>query len=276
MRRALVLSGGGSRGAFQVGVIEHLAKSVSWDAVYGVSVGAINAALIAQYKKQDVQLAAQALRALWLGIHGNYSIYKNWSLGILEFLFSRGGQYNTEPLLQLIRKNLNMRALATSGVDLTVGAVGLTYGLWRTANKSFPDLEKWILASATFPGAFPPVMIDGDYYVDGGIRTVTPLLTALGDRDVTHIDVIACGPKNGFLQSWDSSKVHSGVDVVLRCAEIMADEIFVDDMNISEHYKAGVEINVYTPKMPINTDPLNFSPNEIRKNMCAEFVCLRV
>src|SRR3546814_1489426 len=89
---AIVLSGGGAKGAFQVGVVHELVvnRGVRLDIVAGVSTGAIQALGVAQD-------AVPALLDAWLGIRGNSSIYKTRPLGVGGGLLGEDALYDTGP-----------------------------------------------------------------------------------------------------------------------------------------------------------------------------------
>src|SRR2546430_17277563 len=78
MRRALVLSGGGAKGSWQVGACQHLIveRGLWFDVIAGVSAGAVNAATLAQARDPD-ELAAELehLRAVWLRLRGHHHAY---------------------------------------------------------------------------------------------------------------------------------------------------------------------------------------------------------
>ena len=85
--KAVVLSGGGAYGAFQVGMLNALVNDlgIDFDIIRGVSVGALNGAVLAQAAKQpdslgNLSLAVSDLARLWKGIKGNRSVYrKKWT-----------------------------------------------------------------------------------------------------------------------------------------------------------------------------------------------------
>src|SRR2546421_3753562 len=87
MRRALVLSGGGAKGSWQVGACQHLIveRGLWFDVIAGVSAGAVNAATLAQARDPD-ELAAELehLRAVWLGLRGSRDVYRRRWLGGLR------------------------------------------------------------------------------------------------------------------------------------------------------------------------------------------------
>ena len=93
MKRALVLSGGGSKGAFEVGAIAHLInkKKLDFQLFTGTSVGALNAAFLGQARNhQELQELAEELTGLWLGIRGSRCIYRGGLFGSLWRFFWRG------------------------------------------------------------------------------------------------------------------------------------------------------------------------------------------
>src|SRR2546429_1840077 len=101
MRRALVLSGGGARGSWQVGACQHLIveRGLWFDVIAGVSAGAVNAATLAQARDPD-ELAAELehLRAVWLGLRGSRDVYRRRWLGALgTVLARRAGPYQAPP-----------------------------------------------------------------------------------------------------------------------------------------------------------------------------------
>lgn len=96
-KRGLVLSGGGAKGAFQVGVLEYLHEKgkLDFDIVCGVSVGALNATMVAQGE-------FDRLKELWEGIKESPDIYKKNSwLGII---LGKNSLNDNRPLKELIEK----------------------------------------------------------------------------------------------------------------------------------------------------------------------------
>ena len=261
--KALVLSGGGSHGAFQVGVIKRLVElGRRWDAVYGVSVGAINALHMGMYGSADALEAAVTLEEFWLAIVGNNTVYEPWPFGMVDFidiLMKKGSLYDTSPLERFIRQRFDAAKFAASDVAVTIGTVNLRTGLIEYADKKTPgDMVKWIMGSAAFPGAFEPVAIGGDRYVDGGIRHTIPVAKAVEDGAV-ELDVVVCDPQTGEENPWDATQAGSAVKVGIRAADIMANQILVTDQAILDTLA-----RVYSPYAPWTVDSLTFDPAAIR------------
>ena len=211
--QALVLQGGGALGAYQAGVYEAAcAHFSSLDWIAGVSIGAINAALIAgnapdqriakltEFWQQVSSGAGQSLPDLG----GDRSALNQWSalsgamFGIPGFFSPRmnpallmGGAapvlsyYDTAPLKLTLERLVDFDRINAANKDmrLSVGAVNV-----KTGNSVYFDntlntiRAEHIMASAALPPGFPPVHIDGEDYWDGGIVSNTPLQYVLDEH----------------------------------------------------------------------------------------------
>src|SRR3546814_2461081 len=132
---AIVLSGGGAKGAFQVDAVHELIvnRGVSVDIVAGVSTGAIQALGVAQ---DDVP----GLLDAWLGIKGNGSIYKERPLGVIGGLLGEDEIYDAAPLKRLLKGFADAEKLAASGRQMLLGVVNLGTGTYRSINESVHDI----------------------------------------------------------------------------------------------------------------------------------------
>src|SRR5207253_9046854 len=103
---ALVLGGGGAKGEFEVGILEHLAqKQFNFDFFTGVSVGALNVSVLAQY--QSLADAVPALEKLWLEIRSNDDVYTQPLLGKpLALWDKRESVFNSDPLQRRIASHV--------------------------------------------------------------------------------------------------------------------------------------------------------------------------
>jgi NTE family protein len=193
--KALVLSGGGVKGAYQAGALKYiLSQGTNYDIFTGCSVGAINAAFLAQFEEGDEPDAGNGLYQLWQHI-GAKSIYTPWAYGTLGLLPAlwKGSLYSSDPLRKLLTKTVKPACLKTSGKRLVVTAVSETTeetGVWH---ESDADILDGVMASAAFPGVLPAVAARGDMWMDGGVRENTPLANAI-HAGATDIDIICCSP----------------------------------------------------------------------------------
>ena len=223
---AVVLSGGGAKGAFQVGVVHELVvnRGVRIDIVAGVSTGAIQALGVAQ---DDVP----GLLDAWMGIRGNSSIYKERPLGVVGGILGEDSIYNAAPLRQMLKKFSNQAKLRASGRKLLLGVVNLGTGAFRTIDETVPGIHNWVYASCAMPVFFDPLVTrdaDGveEQWVDGGVRDVTPLGAALQMNPRGVIVVRASPkPKPGKVRTFPNM-----IKIGLRAVDILQSEVSANDL----------------------------------------------
>lgn len=272
MKRALVCSGGGSKGAFQVGVLKHLMGNLGhqYSAYCGISVGALNSAYLAMFRPNDTIQAITGLESLWSKIN-TASIYKRWfPFGKLHGLW-KNGLFDTSPLKEFMEKHLNEAKIITSGNDLRIGAVSLDTGEYKIFDETYHDIFGAVLASSSFPIMFEPVELDGQVWTDGGVRDIAPM-GAIIDLGATEVDVILTSPEK--LQKAAHPK--NALEASMRTISIMTNEMISNDIDkallINELVKAQVsdkkyiKINIYRPEKELTGDSLDFNPDSI-KNM---------
>ena len=232
---ALVLQGGGALGAYQAGVYEELFNTeYQPDWIVGVSIGAINAALIAgnphekriqrltefwhlvssgmgpvpdlfseslshplfQHLPEDVlkhpRSSFNQFSALWSAMLGIPGFYKpRFPPAVLQPDGTPGALslYDTAPLRETLEKLIDFDLINSKRVRLSVGVANV-----RTGNSEYFDNAErtigpeHIMASCALPPAFPPVIIEGEAYWDGGIVSNTPLQYVLD----SHFDQKLC------------------------------------------------------------------------------------
>lgn len=218
MKRALILSGGGARAAYQVGVLQALADILPEDAPYpfpiicGTSAGAINATALASHPgtfKESVTGLAGMWRNLTLDqiyLHGWKDIFKGVSMIGLS-LFNEGvGQrrplslLDNAPLWHLLGskihlENLDQEIEKGKLFAISISAMGYSSGQTVSFFQGHPDLVGWnryrragvptrlrlehLLASSAIPTIFPAVRINREYFGDGALRQLAPISPAL-------------------------------------------------------------------------------------------------
>jgi NTE family protein len=220
----MILSGGGARGAYEVGVLWYIFDDLSrmrgappkLDILCGTSVGAINACYLAAHLNDPV-LGMRRLVHLWseLQITRVLGFGARQFVGIPRLLLGGGegtGLFDVRPMAELVQREISWRALARAlrrkqlralTISTTEVATGRTVVFMQTA----PDVDiprtapprtlfrnehigpHHALASAAIPLLFPPVRIDAELYLDGGLRQNTPIAPALR-LGATHIFAI--------------------------------------------------------------------------------------
>lgn len=218
---ALVLQGGGALGAFQAGVYQALAEAnICPDWVAGISIGAINSALIAGNAPEK---RIEKLRAFWetvsesplgpFGIPHNPAIKQlsddlhrainQMRAGAIATFGAPGffrprvpspliwpsrspadlSHYDVSPLKQTLERLVDFDRINSRETRLSVGAVNIRSGNFRYFDTKTDRIDfRHIIASGSLPPGFPATEIDGEFYWDGGVVSNTPLQWVLDER----------------------------------------------------------------------------------------------
>ncbi len=175
MKKALILAGGGSRGAFQIGVYKYLAER-NWipDIICGTSVGAINAAGIGS------GLDVPALVRLWT----SYNRRQMYRINLIPFLSYFLSGRALKPLLDIrlmqsmVSDHVNFDKLKSNRTKVVISTVNVLTSRPCFFDNSQIRLEH-VMASGSMPILFPLQYIDGTPHWDGGTMANIPLQPAL-------------------------------------------------------------------------------------------------
>jgi NTE family protein len=150
--RALVLSGGGSKGAYEIGVLKRWMGElkIDFDIMCGVSVGALNVAGLAMAPLGMPKESIDYMEDFWLTKVNTSAIYKRWfPFGKLHSLWLKS-VYNSSPLQALVEKTLDRTKIVNSGRIVTVGCTCLDTGTTCYARESDPDFTYgWVQTKFT-------------------------------------------------------------------------------------------------------------------------------
>lgn len=195
MKTALVLSGGGSRGAYEIGVWQALRElDVDISLVTGTSVGALNGAVIAQGDLDQARLLWQKLETSHVfdvALDETLPTRKKWlaALRLFSHAAATKGGVGTKALDKLLHTYLNEPAIRRSPVDfgfVTVRMHGMKpCQFWKSDIPNGRLIEHLIASCALFP-AIQPQTINGKKYIDGGFYDNMPIRMAL-DRGAKHL-----------------------------------------------------------------------------------------
>jgi NTE family protein len=187
-RTAFVLSGGGSLGALQVGMLQALTEAgVRPDLLIGTSVGAVNAAWIAGNPDPD---GARKLGEIWVGLR-RQDVFPLSPWSSARGLLGRSNHViSNASIRQVLERNLPYQRLEDTVVPVHVITTELKTGraVLLSAGPAIPAL----LASTAIPGIFPPVTIGRRQFIDGGVANHTPIAAAL-ELGATRIIVLPVG-----------------------------------------------------------------------------------
>jgi NTE family protein len=205
-KTVLVLQGGGALGAYQAGAFEAIVagyRCPEW--VAGISIGAINSALIAG---NPPERRIERLRTFWDRVSSRLllepmatdatsrKLFNEWSAALIAttgapgffepripppILCPQGSTgaisfYDTSPLYETLIELVDFDYLNSGRIRLSVGAVQVTTGNLKFFDTARHEIRpEHIMASGALPPGFPPIVIDGEAYWDGGIVSNTPM-----------------------------------------------------------------------------------------------------
>lgn len=186
-RVAFVLSGGGSLGAMQAGqLLAMFEAGITPDLVIGVSAGALNGAAIAYDRTIG---AAEQLATIWKDLRREHIFRGSRHERAWHVVRGHPHLYRSDGLVDLVNRFLpvdNLSELPTQFEACTVNIDDARLDFHSTG-----DPRKVLVASASMPGVFPPVLIDGSRHVDGGIAVNLPVQRA-ADLGATTIFAFDC------------------------------------------------------------------------------------
>ncbi len=198
--KALVLSGGGSKGSYQIGVWKALKKlNIKFDIVTGTSVGALNGALITQksyfraiklWKKINLKL-----------LFGEDAISSTDDLNVMKMYgkqFIKNGGMEVKKLENLIEKEIKYKKFINSNINYGLVTFNLTSKKpIQITKKDIPKdlIGDYLMASASCYPAFKQKDIQGEKYIDGGFFDNLPINLALdmGAEEIIAVDLSAPG-----------------------------------------------------------------------------------
>lgn len=188
---AFILPGGGARGAAQAGALGVLLRAgITPDLIIASSAGSWNGAYLAQH---PTLAGIHDLEGFWTETTSHDILGASRLRPALNVLGRRGAVFGTANMAQVARHHLGATTFADCAVPLRIIAADLTTGEPHFFTEG--QLVDAVLASSAMPGVFPPVMIDGETYVDGGIVDWAGCLAAL-DAGVSRICLITCGSRS--------------------------------------------------------------------------------
>ena len=254
MKNALVISGGGSKGAFAVGAVEILReKGITFDIVAGTSTGALMAPFVAI---DEIQF----LRSFYTSVRTEDIIRKRNLFDIL----THDAVYDSNPLWSLINSVIpeeRYQKIIDSAIELFITTVNLQTGQVEYWNQhqsgpvgspssgeplSRQEFLRAILASASEPALMPNVRIkeDGNQYIDGGVREMAPLKIAI-DNGATRIYAIVLRPE----KRRPKDKIYDFIVTTLqRTINLFVEEVAINDVNKAILYNKATQYLEITRK----------------------------
>lgn len=198
----LVLAGGGTKGAFQVGVWKALQElNINVKAIAGASIGALNGALFLQGNFNSVVKMYENIKIDNImnvkGVDSNKNIFELSNIFNLASDFTKQKGIDNTPLRNMIKQYIDMDKLYGSNIDfgLVAYSVKNRQPIQKFKNEIPKEqMEDYLLASSCFP-IFKPQVLDGEEYFDGGLYDNIPsnMLIEKGYKNIIIADIAGIG-----------------------------------------------------------------------------------
>lgn len=247
-RVAFVLSGGGSIGSIQVGMVHALyERGIRPDFIVASSAGALNGAFLAS--RPTTVATAQQLGRIWsqLRIRDVFPFHIGVE-GLLGIAGRRNHLASSAGLRRLAARWTEFDTLEAAPIPLHIVATDLLSGAEVLLSRG-PTVPA-VLASSAIPGVFGPVEIEGRQLVDGGVTDNTPVAQAV-DLGASQIYVLPTGYACGLQTSPGGA-----LGVAMHAVTLMIQQQMVRDIRVVPEH---IGLTVLPPPCPLAVAPTDFS-----------------
>jgi len=273
---ALILTGGGAKGAYEAGAVAALAEAgVPIRLVAGSSAGALSAAMIAAGR-------ADRLEATWRSLTREriYSVRTpTFFAGLLpgwltlRALSGASSLLDPQPLRELITASVELERIRSSAITLVVTTTDIVRREPRVFDNHTVTVDA-LVAAAAVPGLFPAVDVDGALLVDGGLTGRAPVLEALEAATVGRAVVVLsyapderAAPPTTIRRSMEEAFETAMLHQIRR------------DTELARFKHPTTEFQLLTPSAPLNLRPLEFDADGIARALAMgradAMTCLR-
>lgn len=275
---ALVMSGGGSKGAFAGGIAEYLLRErrKKYDILIGTSTGSLMVPLLAigeieKLKRVYTSVTEEEIFSICPFIirkeGGGHKVRVNY-LGLVRMFLrgmkSFGDSRNLRKLISSVVTVEDFRRIQSSGKDIGITVSNLSCNRVEyksVKNCSYDDFCDWMWISSNLVPFMSLVKKNGFEYADGGIGDLVPIREAI-KRGATEIDAIVLSPNKFDCEPNDSGNAFS---LTLKVFDFMLNQIRAQDIAIGklEGLNRDVNINFYYTPRRLTRNSLLFDPEEM-------------
>ena len=278
--RALVISGGGSKGAFAGGIAEYLIGEAGkdYDIFVGTSTGSILNAMLAVNEIERLKRVYTTveqedifnINPFVITRDGDeyHSRINHWDI-FRMFLKGKSTFGESEPLLNLICRTFQKKhhqQIVDSGKKVVTTVSNLTLDIieYKYANDyTYEEFCKWIWISCNIVPFMSLARVNGYEYADGGFGNLVPIQEAIS-LGAKEIDVIVLNPRHRDVLR---QPLKNPFTTLLRTHEFMLKQIARDDIHIGqlESMHTDIELNIIHTPRALTTNALIFDPVQMKE-----------
>lgn len=272
MKRALVFSGGGAKGAWSGGVVEYLIKEqkLKWDIVIGTSTGSLLSPLssIGEIDRLKTAYTSVTNKSIFnvepFNKKGNIKLF-NALWRVLNKKTSLGEGKNLKKLIKKIITEEDFNKIRKENKEVITVVSNMTKfqsEYKSTKTETWDSFCEWLLVSSSVPLLFEVVNNDGCEYLDGGVLEPVPIQKAI-DLGATEIDVVILSAK----VTNEYPEMNNIFNVIMRTIDFMNKEITKDDIIIGKLSGESdeVKINIYRTPISLTKNAILFNKEEMIK-----------
>ncbi len=260
---ALVLSGGGAKGAYEAGAAAlFVERGLPIRLVAGSSAGALNAVMIASGQADRLETTWQGLTRERIYAWRPPVFFAGLLPGWLSLLALNGttALLDPSPLRELIAASLDLERLRASPVRVLVTATDLARGEQRVFDNRTVTVDALMAASAV-PGLFPPVEVDGTLLVDGGLTGRAPVLDALAaDAALGRVVVVM-----SYAPAEPGATPTTMRRALEESFELLMTRQILRDTELARLRAPAVDVQLLTPSAPLQARPLDFDADVVER-----------
>ena len=280
MKHALVISGGGSKGAFAGGVAQYLIEEekINYDLFIGTSTGSLLVSHLALGKLKEIKKAFTAVNQTSIFSVNPFIVKKTGRLTktkinhfsvLMNFLKGRKTFGQSDNLRKLIQKEISQtifEQIKQSHKEVVVCVSNFTLNSveYKTLDQcKYDDFVDWIWISCNYVPFMSLVIKNRHEYADGGFGCIIAIEEAI-KRGATHVDAIILTTEYQHLNRMRS---RNAFDVLISAFEFMSDQIEKDNVKVGKLIAREKGINLrtfYTPKV-LTTNSLVFDLDEMNR-----------
>lgn len=284
MKRAIVLSAGGSKGAYAVGILKRLfEQNKSYDIIIGSSTGALIAPFVASDNIEKLEYAYTNINhsdifdinpfKIKINNDGSY----DWKINKLAVFYNRyilkqPSFGSTKNLRNITIPNFftysDYEKILDSNKDLCVCVSNLTLNIPEVKcikECTYSTFCDYTWASTCAPPVMSVPTINNYQYTDGGITKPIPITEAI-IRGADEIDVIVLNPK--YKHIYAKEKITNDTQLQIRTMNLLLDKLCEEDLNLTrltDFANKNIRINIYYTNTKLTDNSLIFDKNEMRK-----------
>jgi predicted patatin/cPLA2 family phospholipase len=271
LKKALIISGGGAKGAFGCGLSQALKEIKDYDLYVGTSTGSLQMPLVALNKFPKLKEAYLAIKQKTIFNFNPFN--KKGDINFLKLIYrlilnkdSLGESENLRKRIKEFFSEEDYNNILKQNKEIVSTVVSLTtkkISYMNIKDYSYNDMVDWIWASANSPIFMSFLNKNGERWTDGGVKEHVPIQYAI-DNGYDEIDVIVHRPMNYEENKWYGKGIFKNL---FRIIQILSENVSEDDISFSKLKVEDKDIilNIYYTPYQLTDKPLHFDKDEMKK-----------